>query len=88
MDNMITIPEGCICIPLDMYDEMSSDVDSLYLLRTALFENCLLSWDKERLSFDDKALSMALSMIEPREYRQTLHALISEEQEGTNAGTD
>ena len=73
MDNtMITIPQVHVCIPLEMYDDMMMDMDSLMMIKSVLFQNCSLDYGQKHLRFDGEAVSMVLKLIDHKRYRETL----------------
>ena len=86
MENrMVTIPDGNICIPMDVYDDFVSDSLDLAILLSCLFQNCGLGYKGKYLVFDGEAVSMILSLLDHNRYKNTLSRLREEE---NNAETD
>lgn len=76
MDNrMITIPEGHICIPIEEYEDMISDMDTLAILRASLLNDAQLGYDGTFLTFDDRIISMALKLTYHHRYMDKIKAL-------------
>lgn len=77
LDNSSNI-DRVVVIDVDDYENLMADSVYFSTLLSFLFEVAYLSYDRKFLQFNEEALSIFLSVIQPLAYKQKLEALQQE----------
>ena len=72
---------GFVTITLDEYADLIANQDFMEMLIPAIYHNCKLSWNKDKLQFDTEYLEAFMRYGNPLRYERTMKALLREEKE-------